>query len=136
MKKAFIPLVGLVCMVAGCSNNTSDTAVLAGTWTMDFTPPVAFEVEATFDSDGVLTTITATPPVGDSIVLTVTDSTSTVDGSDVTITIPTAAGSSTFTGTLSSDQTSMTGSLSQLVELPSGDLTVPAGDVTFTLVTE
>ena len=135
MKKALFSLVGLICLTAGCKTTTNSAAVLEGIWQLVFDQPgdlAGFDIQATFDADGVLQEITATAPAGGTASLAVADTTTTtVDGSDVTITIPKAGGTSVFTGTLSDDQNSIPGSLSQELQLPSGNaLTLPGGDLT------
>ena len=126
-----------VCLVSGCPGVTENpAAVLEGTWQVTFAEPgdvEVFDIQATFDADGQLTLITAEGPEGGTASLDVDESTTTeVDGDAVTITIPAVAGARILEGTLSEDQNTITGSLSQDLELPSGDLevTLPGNDVT------
>jgi len=126
--------------IAGCDilfPPTNSAAVLEGTWQAVFDEPGDLElvdVQFVFDSNGVLTQITATPPAGSTITYNVADTTtSTVDGDQVTITIPNVAGARTFTGTLSSDENSIDGSLSLSLDFPSGsNITLPGSDLTLT----
>jgi len=129
--------------IAGCDilfPPANPAEVLAGTWKAVFDEPgdlELFDIQLTFDSDGLLTTITATGPDGVTSSLAVADATtSEVDGDQVTITIPALGGTRVFEGTLSADQNSIDGSLSRDLELqlPSGDLgvTLPGGDLTLT----
>ena len=139
MKKALFSMAGLVCLIAGCQDTTNSAAVLEGTRQLVFDQPgdlEGFDIQATFDANGILQTITATAPAGGTASLAVADTTTTtVDGSDVTITIPKAGGTSVFTGILSDDQNSIDGSLSQELQLPSGNaLTLPGGDLTLNLI--
>lgn len=118
----------------------NEAAVLEGTWQADFEEPgdlEGFDVQLTFDSSGQLTEISAESPEGGTASLDVSDSTTTeVDGNQVTVSIPVAGGTRTFEGTLSDDENSIEGSLSQEIELPSGDLdvTLPGSNLTLTRV--
>ena len=126
--------------IAGCNNlgpGSNPAAILEGTWTAVFAVPgdlALADVQFIFDANGALTQITATPPAGATVTFNVTDATTTqVDGDQVTVTIPTAAGARIFTGTLSSDQNTITGSLSLSVDFPGGsNITLPSGDLTLT----
>ena len=92
-----------------------------------------FDIQATFDADGQLTQVTAEGPQGGTASLDVDEATTTeVDGDNVTISIPAAGGARVVEGTLSEDENTITGSISQELELPSGDLevTLPSGDLT------
>jgi len=136
MKKALFSVGCLVCLGSSCPGTSNSAAVLEGDWQMVFDEPgdlEGYDVQATFDANGILTEITATPPTGGTATLTVANTTtSTVDGSAVTITIPRGlGGTSVFEGTLSDDQNSIPGSLSQTLQLPSGSaVTLPGGDLT------
>jgi hypothetical protein len=131
-------IVGLITMVAGCPFFQPDNpaAILEGTWQVTFDEPgdlVGYDIQATFDSDGQLVNITAEAPLGGTASLDVDSATTTeVDGVNVTITIPVAAGTRVLEGTLSEDNNTITGSLSSELELPSGDLdvTLPGSDLT------
>ena len=141
MKKALFSILSLACLGTTCSTTTNSADVLEGTWQVVFDQPgdlEGFDIQATFDSDGLLTEITATGPTGATGSLTVADTTtSEVDGSDVTITIPRAGGTTIFEGTLSDDENSIPGSLSRELQLPSGNaVTLPSGDLTLTRIEE
>ena len=131
----------VVLAFAGCNLVTppaDPAAVLEGTWQAEFAEPgdlEGYDVQLTFDADGKLTQITAEAPAGGTASLDVPDTTTTVvDGDQVTITVPSATGERIFEGSLSADENSITGSLSQELQLPSGDLTVtlPGSDLTLT----
>lgn len=129
-------------LMAGCpftpGNGGGDATVLEGTWDVTLAEPGDLvEITATFDADGKLQTITAENAAGGTATLEVDDATtSTVDGSDVTVTIPAAGGAITLEGTLSEDEDTIEGTLSRELDLQSGDLTIPAGDVTLTRAAE
>jgi len=124
--------------IAGCPPPSNSAAVLEGTWKAVFDEPgdlELFEIQLTFDSNGDLTQIKATAPEGGTATLDTSDtSTSEVDGDQVTITVPIAAGTRVFEGTLSEDENSIDGSLSNELDLSGGDLdvTLPGGDLTLT----
>jgi hypothetical protein len=127
--------------IAGCelfAPPPNPAAVLEGTWQAVFDEPGDFEnVQLIFDADGALTQITAESPGGGTASLDVAGTTtSEVDGNQVTITVPAIGGARVFQGTLSEDEKSIDGSLSQELELqlPSGDLgvTLPGSDLTLT----
>lgn len=128
---------------AGCNILTppaNPAAVLEGQWQAVFDEPgdlEGFDVQLTFDADGALTTITATSPEGAVATFNVDNATtSEVDGNQVTITIPSAAGERIFEGTLSEDQNSIDGSLSQSIDFPNGNITLPGSDLTLTRLVE
>ncbi len=127
--------------IAGCNlfgPASNPAAVLEGTWQAVFDQPgdlEGYDIRLIFDANGALTQITAAAPAGGTASLDVADTTTTeVDGNQVTITVPAVAGARVFEGTLSDDQNSIDGSLSQELQLPSGDLqvTLPGGDLTLT----
>ncbi len=131
-----VACVVLVCLVSGCPTAENPAAVLEGTWQVTLTDPgdlEGFDIQATFDADGQLTQITAEAPEGGMATLDVDAATTTeVEGDAVTISIPAAGGARILEGTLSEDNNTITGSLSQELELPSGDLevTLPGNEVT------
>jgi hypothetical protein len=117
--------------LSGCAIITpppNPAAVLEGTWQAVFDEPgdlEGYDIQLTFDDNGSLVEITAESPEGATARLDVDNATETgVDGDQVTVTIPSAGGTRSFTGTLSEDENSIDGSLSQELELPSGDLDV------------
>ena len=137
---AIVGSFALVGFLAGCPGGGDPAAVLEGTWQVEFDEPgdlEGFDIQATFDSSGQLVEITAESPDGGTASLDVSDdTTTTVDGSDVTISIPSAGGARVLEGTLSDDGDTIDGSLSQALELPSGDLevTLPGNDLTLTRI--
>lgn len=120
----------------GCGGVNNEAAVLEGTWQVNFENPGDLEglnIQATFDANGQLTEITAEDEAGAMASLDVAaGTTTTVVGSDVTITIPVAGGTGMLVGTLSDDDNTIEGSLSREIELPSGDLevTLPGNNLT------
>lgn len=125
--------------IAGCTPGQDNPAAqLAGTWELTFEEPgdlEGYEIYATFDDNGQLTELSATSPEGGTANLDVDDATTTeVVEHDVTITIPRAGGESVFTGEISEDHNTITGTISQEIELPSGDVevTLPGSGVTLT----
>jgi len=124
---------------AGCNlfNPPENPAVvLEGTWQVVFDEPgdlEGFDIRVTFNAEGSLVEITAEAPEGGTASLDVDDATtSEVDGDQVTVSIPAAGGARAFEGTLSEEQDSIDGALSQELELPSGDLevTLPTSELT------
>ncbi|UCC32288.1 MAG: hypothetical protein JSU86_08400 [Phycisphaerales bacterium] len=109
-------------------------AVLEGTWSITPAEPGDFadwDFEAVFDSSGNLTELSGTRPEdGATASLDIDDATTTLDGSDVTISIPDPAGTRVFTGTLSDDQNTMTGSITQEIDLGDLEATLPGGELT------
>ena len=109
-------------------------AVLEGTWTVTPADPGDFEgftYEARFDSSGDLVEINGTRPEdGATASLDIDDATTTVDGSSVTISIPRLTGASVFNGTLSGDQNTITGTITDEIDLGDLEVTLPGGDLT------
>jgi hypothetical protein len=120
----------------GCPGTDNPASVLEGTWQLVFEEPgdlEGFDIQATFDADGQLVEITAESPEGGTASLTLDDETTTeVEDGMVTITIPAAGGTRVYEGTLSDDENTIEGSLSQELELSSGDLdvTLPGSGLT------
>ena len=107
--------------------------VLEGTWSITPTDPGDFEgftYEARFDSSGVLVEITGTRPDGATASLDIENATTTVDGNDVTISIPRLTGTSVFSGTLSGDQNTIVGSITDEIDLGNLEVSLPGGDLT------
>jgi hypothetical protein len=108
--------------------------VLEGDWeTTAETAEGVADVVITFDETGVVTRIVGTLDDGTTVSANITGATSTVDGDDVTLTIPLPNSDDvvTFEGTLSADENTLEGSLTR--SIPIGDdvvVTIPAGDVT------
>lgn len=134
--------VGSLCFVMGCAPGGpgNDADLLEGTWQLTFEEPgdlEGYDIQATFDNNGQLVEISAESPEGGTATLDVSDeSTTEVNDHDVTITIPRAGGTSVFEGTLSEDNNTIEGSLSQELELPSGDIevTLPGSGLTLTRI--
>ncbi len=135
MNRFAIAMLGVsVGFVFGCPFQTDNpAAVLEGNWSVTPATPGDFEgyqYEATFDQDGQLTQLSADGPAGQTATLDTAGSETTVSGDDVTITIPRLTGESVFEGTLSEDQNTMTGSLTQEIDLGNLEILLPGGDVT------
>ena len=63
--------------------------------------------------------------------LDTSNATTTVDGSAVSISIPQLTGTTTFDGTLSDDQNTITGTITDEIDLGDLEVTLPGGDLTF-----
>ena len=108
-------------------------AVLAGTWSITPAEPGDFadwDFEAVFDSSGNLTELSGTREDGATATLDTTGATTELDESEVTVSIPNDAGTRIFTGTLSDDQNTITGSITQEIDLGDLEATLPGGDLT------
>ena len=119
--------------VAGCGIFTPAESILAGVWTVTPADPGDFgdwDYEATFNSSGRLVELSAESPDGAMAELEIDNATSQVSGSDVTVTIPNAAGTRVFEGTLSADQYTLTGSLTQEIDLGDLEASLPGGELT------
>lgn len=129
--------LGLV-WLAGCAGlqpAPPEEARLAGDWTT--TDENGDPAAVRFDDQGQLQGIVTRNDSGDVIVIVINQSTTTVDGNDVTIEISTPAGSAVFTGVLSADDNTLTGSLTQSIEV-SDEITVviPEGERVLSRVTD
>ncbi len=128
--------------ISGCNifaPAPNPAAVLEGTWQAEFAVPgdlEGYDVRLTFDSSGQLTEITATAPAGAVATFDGTGATTEVSGDQVTVTVPALVGTSVFEGTLSADENTIDGSLSQNIEFQNGSVTLPSGDLTLTRVAE
>ena len=125
-------LVGMSLLVAGCPF-TPPEAVLSGTWSATPEDPGDFEgwdFAATFDSNGQLVGLSAESPDGATADLEIVNATTEVSGSEVTITIPRPTGTRVFDGTLSADQNTITGSLTQEIDLGELEVSLPGGGLT------
>ena len=108
-------------------------AVLEGTWSITPADPGEFEgftYEARFNSSGDLVEINGTRPDGATASLGIDNATTTVDGSAVSISIPRLTGTRVFDGTLSDDQNTITGSMTEDINLGDLEVTLPGGDLT------
>ena len=126
----------LLVFLVGCPAATPPPeAVLEGRWSITPADPGEFEnftYEGTFDTDGQLVELEATRDDGATATLNTTGSVTTLDGSDVTISVPgPGPGTRVFEGTLSEDQNTMTGSLTEEINLGDLEVTVPGGDLTW-----
>ncbi len=126
-----IVVIAVSLAVTGCG--TPAETILAGVWTVTPADPGDFgdwDYEATFNSSGRLVELSAESPDGATVELEIDNATSQVSGSDVTVTIPAAAGTRVFEGTLSTDQNTLTGSLTQEIDLGDLEATLPGGELT------
>ena len=108
-------------------------AVLEGTWTITPADPGDFEgftYEARFNSSGDLVEINGTRPDGATASLVIENATTTLDGNDVTISIPRLTGTSVYSGTLSGDQNTIVGSITDEIDLGNLEVSLPAGELT------
>ncbi len=126
----------LLVFVVGCPQGAPPAeAVLEGRWSITPADPGEFEdftYEGTFDSGGQLAELKATRDDGATATLDTAGSVTTLDGSDVTISVPgPGQGTRVFEGTLSEDQNTMTGSLTEEIDLGDLEVTVPGGDLTW-----
>ncbi len=126
-----VALLGFVC---GCPvvPAPGPEAVLEGTWSITPAEPGDFadwDFEAVFDSNGDLTTLSGTREDGATATLDTAGATTELDESEVTISIPNDAGTRVFTGTLSDDQNTITGSITQEIDLGDLEATLPGGDL-------
>ncbi|UCE58437.1 MAG: hypothetical protein JSU63_13455 [Phycisphaerales bacterium] len=133
-----LSIIVLSLSLTGCAIFTPVETVLAGSWTITPSDPGDFadwDYEATFNASGRLTELSAAGPDEASVALDVENATSEVNGSDVTITIPTAAGTRVFEGTLSADQNTLTGTMSLEIDLEDLEVSLPGGELTLERVT-
>ncbi len=63
--------------------------------------------------------------------MTIDDATTELEGSDVVITLPDLTGARVFEGTLSDDQNTMTGSVTDQIELGDLEASLPGGELAF-----
>lgn len=128
-----ILVTALSLSVAGCGIFTPPEEILAGVWTVTPADPGDFadwDYEATFDRNGSLAELSADGPDDAMVVLEIDNATSQVDGSTVTLTIPNIAGTRVFEGTLSADQNTMTGSMTEYIDFGDLEARLPGGDLT------
>jgi hypothetical protein len=124
-------------LIAGCPflpPGPPAAAVLEGTWSITPTEPgdcTDCTYEAEFDANGNLIQLRATRADGATATLTTTDASTQLDGSDVVITVPDPTGARVFEGTLSDDENTMTGSITQEIDLGDLEITLPGGELTF-----
>jgi hypothetical protein len=121
-------------MILGCPGMAPPEAVLEGDWATEDAQGAT--IYARFDANGQLLGFIVATAQGNALV-EVDNSTTVVEGDDVTITVPTPTGDATFTGTLSADENTMDGQLTrQVVVTEDITVTVPAGPVTFERVVQ
>ena len=133
--------VASLAFVVGCPVVTPPPeAVLEGRWSITPADPGEFEeftYEGTFDGDGQLVELEATRDDGATATLDTTGSVTTLDGSDVTISVSVGVATTrVFEGTLSEDQNTMTGSLTDEIDLGDLEVTVPGGELTWDRIVE
>jgi hypothetical protein len=136
LRRATVLSLGLASLLlGGCPLFPSEpppAAVLEGDWFAELDD--GGEVVFTFDDQGDLTRIRAMTATGATVDFNASQSTTMLTGDQVTIRVPLGdRGTSTFEGTLSADQNTMEGALSQEI-VAEGVLTVtiPGGDLTLT----
>lgn len=132
MRKMTSTVLGLcVCLIAGCPGMMpTGPDTLSGNWETEGDNGTAV---LTFNSSSVLTQIVGTTMDDQMATLTIGNSTTTIDGNNVTIVVPLDQGSRTFTGTLSDDGNTLSGTLTEMISLGDNlDLTIPGGDLTLT----
>ena len=120
--------------VVGCPVVPGPEAILEGTWSVTPADPGEFEAftyEARFNSSGDLVEINGTRPEdGATVSLDIDNATTSVDGSAVSISIPRPTGTRVFDGTLSDDQNTIVGSITEEIDLGNLEITLPGGDLT------
>jgi len=130
-------------LIAGCRTTPpaeeNPAAILEGLWSV--TPEDPGEIEgveytATFDGDGQLLELRGIGPDGGVAILDTTDSTTELDGDQVTISVPVALGTRIFEGTLSEDENTIVGSITEEIDLGDLELVLPGGNLTFERITE
>jgi hypothetical protein len=126
--------IAITVSMAGCPSVVSPGAVLSGVWKV--TPANAGNVDqwdftATFANSGHLERLSATSPSGVVLNLDLKNTRTKVEQNQVTIRIPTLAATTIFEGTLSDDENTLAGSLSESIKFLSSDASLPAGDLTF-----
>jgi hypothetical protein len=126
-------VVGLI--LSGCAvvvPPDGDAAFLEGTWTItheDPIDPAGVEYEAFFSASGQLSQLTATTADGATATLDTDGASTAIGGNQVTISIPRPTGTSVFEGTLSEDQNTITGSLTQQIDFDDLDIVLPGGNI-------
>ena len=134
---SFVAGIGLLALATGCPffpPPPGPEAVLEGRWTVTPADPGEFDdvtYEAEFDSQGDLVELKATRADGATATLQTDDATTELDGSDVTITVPRPTGTRVFEGVLSDDKNTMTGSITQEIDLGDLEIILPGGELTF-----
>jgi hypothetical protein len=137
-RKAMLVLLGLCAVwVAGCPFivPTPPEAVLAGDWegTTAEGAPIMFR----FDDNGQLLGFVVQGEGGELVLVTPSNSQTTLDGNSVTVSVTGQTTTTTYEATLGVNQNAMTGSVTQTVTV-GDDITVviPQGELTLTRVEE
>ena len=129
----FVPVAALV---NGCASPSKPPeAVLAGTWSLvpaNATTPALSELLLTFDSNGNLTQTQY--QVGSNAVVTtpIIGGDTTVNGSDVTISVGFLGNTLSFAGTLNSTNDLATGNLTTVITVGLSTVTIDNGAATMT----
>ena len=131
MSRTYICLVlaGL-CVLTGCPANTAPPpeAALAGNWTADLSDGTT--LTASFDQNGKLLEVNGVLPSGESAAVTVVSAASVLSGDAIEIRFTTDDGELLFTGTLSFDGRTISGTLSGDLTLTGAvEIVVSAGDL-------
>lgn len=123
-------MMGASCVVPAPD---SGPAVLAGDW--ESADDTGEPVVVRFDDQGVVDAILVGTGSGETATILVEGASTVLEGSTVTIVVPTPGGDATFVGTLAEDQNTMTGTVDRMIDV--GDqlvVIIPQGDVTLTRV--
>lgn len=127
-----VPLAGLP---AGCGTifGPSPEALLSGTWSLT-TPSTSdlTQLLLTFDQNGVLTTVVYKVVPGITIESNAPTGTTTVAGSNVTITADFIGGSLSFNGTLNAAQTVIDGTFTTTITVGTLIISIDSGPGTLT----
>jgi hypothetical protein len=126
-------LSSIMVIVGGCCL-TPVESVLTGNWSLTLNDNTEVDWPATvliFDTDGQISEIQFTLS-GQAYATTYPDSTTTVDGSTVTIKVFTDQGTLTFVGTLSEDEQTVTGTLTTALTFGNVTITLPGVSATLT----
>ena len=131
----------LLVLVTGCPFLMPEPpaeAVLEGRWSVTPEDPGSIDnvtYEAVFDSNGQLTELSAVRDDGATATLDTEGSVTSLSGSDVTISVNTGVvETSVFEGTLSEDQNTMAGTITQEIDLGDLEIMLPGGELTFTRI--
>lgn len=111
---------------------TSNAAVLEGQWRTS--AAAGGSAVVTMDNTGAVVEIVATTADNVMATLTVNRASSTLEGSAVTMTIPTPNGEVVFQGTLSADHNTLTGTLTREIVVGNAMITIPQGNITMTRI--
>ncbi len=107
-----LAMIGLLVLSTGCpttGSNSPPEAVLAGEWNATDENGKTYVLQ--FNSEGILVHVTATAADGSQQSMSIIGSTSSVEGSSVTVWVPHPEEWSIFTGTFSEDKNRIDGNL-------------------------